>query len=424
MNLPRVFQFPKYKTEDVKEFLSKGVIEVYLDRDMSEVLICNRCGEELQGGHGTYPMRIQHLPVFNNHCYLNIRRHKGYCKTCKKIRSEKVEIISDESPHKSTEYAWWVGRLCEIAPVSQVGEVMAESSATVWRLDFNRMKRMLSKYIIPKVRRICVDEVYVRRKKTRGETRDDLFFTVICDLDTGRVIWVSSSRRKEALDEFFLIIGKKACEEIEVVACDLHKGYALSVKENCPRATLVWDRFHIMQIFDEAVNETRKDLHEQASRGSDEKRLSRGKFRFMFTKKANRRSKEEQVHIDSLFKGNEQFLKLEIIKESMHEFYRAKTVEDAKTIFENIGDWIWQAQFKPLMRWHNELERGWDTLKNYFKYKVTSALSEGMNNVIKTIKRSGYGYRNMHYFKLKILQKCGYLNSRYISKAVLEPVVV
>ena len=66
------------------------------------------------------------------------------------------------------------------------------------------------------------------------------------------------------------------------------------------------------------------------------------------------------------------------------------------------------------MKWHDNLELGWETLKNYFKYRVTTALSEGMNNVIKTQKRSAYGYRNMDYFKLKVLQKCGYLNSKHI----------
>ena len=66
-----------------------------------------------------------------------------------------------------------------------------------------------------------------------------------------------------------------------------------------------------------------------------------------------------------------------------------------------------------MINWFNNLDRNWSTLKNYFTVKVTSALSEGQNNVIKTLKRRAYGYRNMEHFRLKILQVCGYLNSRY-----------
>jgi len=65
------------------------------------------------------------------------------------------------------------------------------------------------------------------------------------------------------------------------------------------------------------------------------------------------------------------------------------------------------------------LEGGWETLKNYFTYRVSASLSEGHNNVIKMLKRRAFGYRNMEYFRLKIMQVCGYLNSRSIPHAGL-----
>ena len=420
MRLPRVFQFDKYKVKDFKEYLSDRTIKIHLERDFRYSMLCTKCGSKMQPGFGSYPVKIHHMPIFNNHCYLILRRQKGYCKSCKKVRTERLDFISVDSPHKSTEYAWWVGRLCEISAVKKVSELIEEDSATTWRLDYKRMKRMLSKYSIPKVKKICVDEVYARRKKQKGETRDDQFLTVICDLETRRVIWVSSSRRKEALDEFFMVLGKKACENIEVVATDMHDAYGLSVKEHCPNATLVWDRFHIMQAFDNALNEDRKSLHGEAESGSEEKRLSRGKFRFMFLKKASRRSAKERVHIDDLIQMNKSFSALEIIKESMHEFFNSKTEKEAQEKFDIIGGWIMQKGFKSLHRWHNYMETRWETVKNYFKARYTTALSEGFNNVIKTIKKQGYGYRNMEYFKLKIMQVCGYLNSKFIKDPLIQ----
>jgi transposase len=342
-------------------------------------------------------------------------RHKGDCSKCKKIRAEKIEFIAEETPHLTQDYAWWLGRVCEIAAVSRVAELMGQDQNTTWRLDFARMKRMLAHYKIPQVTKISVDEVYARKKpKFKGESRDDRFFTVISDLDTHRVIWVSESRRKEALDQFFILIGEAACKNIKIVAADQHDGYAASTREYCKNATLVWDRFHIMQIFEEAVNETRKSLHTELTNGSPLQRLTRGKYRFMFVKKASRRTKEEKTHIDDVLKTNERFAKLELIKERMLSFFDEQDEVSAKAVFEQVGDWIFQAGFKPLMNWHNNLEKGWATLKNYFKYRVTSALSEGHNNVIKMLKRRAFGYRNMEYFRLKIMQVCGYLNSRFI----------
>jgi len=66
------------------------------------------------------------------------------------------------------------------------------------------------------------------------------------------------------------------------------------------------------------------------------------------------------------------------------------------------------------MKWYSNFEKGWGTIKNYFLHRVSSALSEGVNNVIKMVKRRAFGYKNMEYFRLKITQVCGYLNSRFI----------
>lgn len=72
---------------------------------------------------------------------------------------------------------------------------------------------------------------------------------------------------------------------------------------------------------------------------------------------------------------------------------------------------------RSLETWWRNLSSGWETLKNYFEFPVTSALAEGVNNVIKSLKRRAFGFRNMDYFRLKIMQVCGYLNSRYIKFA-------
>ena len=60
------------------------------------------------------------------------------------------------------------------------------------------------------------------------------------------------------------------------------------------------------------------------------------------------------------------------------------------------------------------MSKKWDSLKNYFTFKVTTALSEGINNVIKSLKRTSFGFRTIRYFELKILQRNGFVNSRYI----------
>ncbi|NUN98504.1 MAG: ISL3 family transposase [Candidatus Omnitrophica bacterium] len=419
MSLPRFLAsaFPGFEVIDLKEWLSEGRIEVHLRAQEDRPWRCHRCGEGLKPARAgsKYRARVEAMPVMGLRLFVHFWRERGACPGCRKLRAERIGWIAEETPHLAQDYAWWLGRLCEIAAVSRVAEMFGRDETSLWRLDLARMRRMLARYRIPEVSAISVDEVYARKKpKYAGESRDDRFFTVISDLNTHKVIWVSESRRRAALDQFFLLIGKEACEKIEVVATDQHDGYAASIAEHLPRATHVWDKFHLMQVFGDAVNEARKSLHDEQARGSLLAERTRGQYRFLFVKKATRRTGPERAHLDEVLSANREFTKLELIKERMLTFFDCQTEDEAKLVWAEVGDWIFQAGFQPLMRWYRSLEPHWNRLASYFRYRVTSALSEGINNVIKTLKRRAYGYKNMEYFRLKILQQCGYLNSRHI----------
>ena len=404
-----------FEVIDWKEYIQDGRIEIHLTRKPEKPFLCHRCGSELGAHRGKHRMRLEAMPIMGFRVYLFLWREKGECPKCKKARAEKTDLIADETPHLTQDYAWWLGRLCEIAAVSRVAELMGLDETTTWRLDLARMQRMLAHYKIPQVLRISVDEVYSRKKpKYPGESRNQRFFTVITDLDTRKVIWVTEGRDEASLDAFFILIGKSACEKISVVAADMHDAFARSVKTHCPNATLVWDRFHVMQSFEKALNEQRKILHEEFRKKSNMSELTRGKYRFIFLKKDSRRTEEERQHINDVVKDNDQFLKLELIKERMITFFDQPDEYHGRMVFHDVGGWIIECGFTELKKWYWNLDKQWKQLANYFKFRVTSAVSEGINNVIKSLKRRAFGYRNMNYFMLKIMQVCGYLNSRFI----------
>ncbi len=122
---------------------------------------------------------------------------------------------------------------------------------------------------------------------------------------------------------------------------------------------------------------------------------------------------EETTHINDILKENERFAKLELIKERMITFFDQRDEASGKIVFDEVARWSAQCGFMPLIQWYRKFEKGWDTVKNYFSYRVTTGISEGINRAIKGLKWQAYGYKDMEYFKLKILQKCGYLNSRF-----------
>jgi len=127
----------------------------------------------------------------------------------------------------------------------------------------------------------------------------------------------------------FKIIGPERCKEIDVVAMDQHDSYKVSVEQNCPMATVVWDRFHIMQTFNEAVNGDRAWLNRYIMK-DEGKRLTRNKFKRLFIKRSDKRTKIEQRHIRDVLRDNEEFAFLELIKEGMHQLYQSETPWEAR----------------------------------------------------------------------------------------------
>lgn len=413
-HLLRLFQFKGFLARDVSISLRDNTVVIDLNAKPTKSFNCHRCRTPLGRLRGQHRMKIKELSVMGMRCWVSFWRRKGECTKCKKARSEHISFLAKESPHMSQRYAWWIGAMCEIAPESRVAELVAENKMTVMRVDIARLKRMLKHYKIPRVEWISVDEVYARAKAKPHESREKRFFTVISDLKSRRVIWVSESRSKSALDEFYTLIGPEACKAIRIAAMDQHDAYRLSTEEHCPNAQVVWDRFHLMQSFNKAANEFRSEIFQFSEKSDPIRKLTRPKAKFIFLKKASRRTKEENQHLADAVKLNEMLLKLEIIKERLHSFFLEHDEESAWKVWDEIGDWIDELGYKHLLVWFKNLDRQWAILKNYFTVRVTTALSEGQNHVIKTLKRRAYGYKNMEHFRLKILQVCGYLNSRYI----------
>lgn len=417
--LPAVFKtFQGFDVVDLKESRLTHSIEIVLEKNEERIHHCTRCSEVLGAQHDRWRVRARHLRLMGWDVAVVFYREKRFCPTCKKVRSERIEWICDSSPHITMDLAWWLSRLSEETSVLAVSRLERIDKEACYQVDKFILMRLLQGYRIPEVTHISVDEVYARspRQMKEDEDRDDLFLTVIVDMKTRKVIWVSESRKKAALDDFFALIGPEARSRIQVVATDSHEGYSASVRENCPQATIVFDRFHIVQTFNERLNDERKAELERIRENPETSEamgdLANGKYRYLFLTKARNRSQLERTHIDEVTRLNAKIAKLEIIKERFHQMFEANDKAEAQTVMEECWKWAGQCGANLLAAWLEKMldeERLW----NYFTYKVTTGISEGINRVIKGLKWQAYGYKDMFYFRLKIMQKAGYLNSKF-----------
>lgn len=418
--IPYVFRsFQGFDVLDIKESQSNQSMEICLQKNEGKTHLCSRCGHQLGAQKDRYWATARHLRVCNWQVTVSFWREKRWCENCRKVRSELIEWLCPTSPQITMELSWWINRLSEITSVLQVSHLESVDKMSCYRVDKYILRRLLQGYSIPKVTHIAVDEVYARSRKQLkpGETRDDLFFTVIVDIRTHKVIWVSQSRRQEALDQFFELLGSEACKDIKVVATDQHDGYTAAVEKYCPQAVVVLDRFHLVKNFNDALNEDRKDELAKIDPEGEMGDLMNGKYRYVFLTKAANRTGRDQKHIANVMRLNQKIAKLEIIKEHFHKIFDAPTKGDAQVMLAEIYQWSLDAKATNIFKWVLSILKDY-RFWNYFEHRYTSGVIEGINRAIKGLKWQAYGYKDMAYFALKVMQKVGYLNHRSYRLAI------
>ena len=358
---------------------------------------CGRCGTRTTKAYDHETRVVRDLPVSGRPVYLHVPQWRVECHVCQAVTSERVALYG---PHQTLtyRYEYWLARLCEVATVSAVAQAEHLSWATVVRVERKYLELRKQAQRLENITEICIDEVaYAKGQK---------YVTVVSDLLTRKVLWVGKGRSKETLVAFFTLLGAEATAAITTVAMDMCAAYIAAVEEHAPEAAIVYDRFHIMKYVHAAVDQVRRD--EQAA-ADQQGKLSLKKKRWVLLKREKNLKDSERPKLAELLQLNANLTAAYILKEDFTLFFDCADMDSA---VQFLDDWVTRAlasglqPFKDLVE---QLDRWRFNLLNYFIKPVSNGLAEAINNKINVIKRIAYGYRDLDFFMLKILEHCGAL---------------
>jgi transposase len=151
---------------------------------------------------------------------------------------------------------------------AQAGRV-AEHLGVSWNLVKELLKEALRRRFgrprLKDLRLLAIDEISIGRGHR--------YLTVVLDLETGAVVFVGEGKGAEALGPFWKRL-KSAGACIEAVAIDMSQAYINAVRAHLPRATLVFDHFHVVKLMNDKLSDLRRELQRQAE--SEEKEVLKG----------------------------------------------------------------------------------------------------------------------------------------------------
>jgi transposase len=244
------------------------------------------------------------------------------------------------------------------------------------------------------VRRIAIDEIAVRKGHR--------YMTIVVDLDTGRVLYAAEGNDQESLKPFFLRL-RRARAKLEAIAVDMGAGYRKAIREYAPAGVaVVHDRYHVVAAMNEVVDQVRRE--EQNRLDGEGKNVVKGS-RYLLLRGSERLAEmpDKKARLDELLALNETLHKVYLLKEDVRLFWSR---ESRKAAEEFIANWTSEAKAlgnRHVTRFAKTIERRIDAILAWYDHPITTGPLEGLNNKIKVLKRVAYGYRDLEFFKLRVL---------------------
>ena len=352
-------------------------------------LICSGCGGRIAEPADVTEREVRDLPWGEYRTTVVIELFRVRCPNCG-LKIERVEQLPSKAPF-SKRFEDAVGLACESAAVRRVARQFGLAESTVRAIDLRYLERWSAQRRMPALRQMGVDEIFLG-KKTK-------FVTVVSNLETGEPLWFGPERKKETLDEFFRSELTAAQRRRISAACvDMWAPFRASILEWLPECLIVYDKFHVMQHANKAVDEVRRA--EFFRKGGRMRGMIKGKRWLLLTRWVNLDGSRRQ-QLNGLFALNRKLMKAYLLKESLDRLW-TYTYEGA--MLRYLKNWMLQLRWQRLPAFNKlalMLADHVDGILNHCRVKVRFGVVEAINGNIKTLLRRGRGYKNLHYLLLK-----------------------
>lgn len=348
----------------------------------------------------------RHLNVFEHVCYIECRLPRLKCTHCGKV---------------STVKAPWEGRLpgltllFEAFALTLLREMPVKTAAGLLGLHDTRLWRLLDAYVpeayaqadFSGLRQVGCDELNSRKGQH--------YLTVFADLAQRRVLFATPGRDASTWSAFAAELPRHGArvDQIEQVSIDMSAPYAKAARRHCPKAQIVWDRFHVMKNVGAAVDEVRQREHRRLL-ARDDARLRRTMW--LWRRNPDSLSQEQTAQLQSLKETNLLTAKAYQMRLTLRDIYelpdpalmRRKLLAWSRWVMQ----WVRRQDYvlAPMKKAAKSIRKHIEGIVAFAQGRLSNAYMEAINSVFSAVKRKARGFRtnknltNILYFTAAKLQ--------------------
>jgi len=368
----------------------------------SGVVGCAACGTRAIG-HGRRQVRIRDLPVFGRPVVLIWAKRIWRC------------------PDPDCETKTWTGQHPAIRPRQALTERARFEICRLVGADGWSVARVARAFGVgwhgtpliddpartAGVASLGVDET---RFLARQRNRATVYVTGLVDLDRKLLLDVAVGRSGKVVTDWLEAQPLAWRTFVRVAAIDAFWGYATGIA-SCLDAELVLDRFHVVRLANQAVDDVRRRTQQETlgHRGRKGDPLY-GIRRLLLVAGENldaRGWSRLQRGLDAGDRWGEVGAAV-LAKELLREVFTANDAAHARRRLVAFFQWCADAEVPELVRLASTIDRWTDEL---LAFHTTGGASNGpaeaVNLLIENARRTGYGFRNLDNYRLRLLLTCG-----------------
>lgn len=363
-------------------------LKIWLDFAPGSQFACPQCGEFCRV-HDTVEKRWRHMDFWQHRTELIARVPRSRCE------DHGVLVVDVPWARSGSGFTLMMEAvvllLCQEMSVSAAAEHLGEHDTRLWRVLEHYVMEAHAAKSWKSVRRILVDETSARRGHR--------YVTTVVDADSRELLFLSEGRESEALGLFAQELERHgaSAKQIELVCMDMSPAYRKGAREFFPQATVVFDRFHLMQMAGKALDEVRKTLRRE---GAD---LQNG----LWALRGNQwtRTQEQQVLRRELCQQYPRLGRAMMLREIFQDI-----LADEDT--ESLSWWCTRAmrsRLEPFKKLAASVREHWDGVTAFMKTRITNGLIEAINGLLQLAKRLARGFRSFKNFRIMAYLKAANL---------------
>jgi transposase len=333
------------------------------------------------------------LAILSFRIFLESDLRRVRCRRCG-VRSEQV-VWARTGSLFTRDFEDQVAGLTRVTDKTTVKRLFEISWITVGRIASRVVREKLDPTRLDSLAYIGIDEFsYQRRHK---------YITIVMDHENREPVWVAEGKSAQTLNRFFDELGEERCRAIQLVTIDMSNAFIEVVKQRCPNAQVIFDRFHVERLLHDALDQVRR---QEVAQLPNAHRSDLKKTRFLLLKAPWNLKRDERERLSHLEKANRKLFRAYLLKEDFLAAYDYAHPGWARSRFLRWIPWAKRSRLQPFRRVAATVQKHLDGILNFFRYRLTNGPLEGINNKIRLISHRAYGFRSAKTLAAMIFLCC------------------